>query len=277
MGDWGAGEGLLWSAVAEATAPIAHLEQDWDLNKLEKKLREYFKKAAKNLAFGSKSWEALVGDYAENVFSALFNAMSDREWLCQGQADFLLCVDAGIKDYFPLHLIQHIPQEVFERTVLAAHDRAFEEQRYLPRLWEVTSSQVCDKKLRQKVYGCFEAGRKEAMMHARGLDDFIERWVDSSIRHLSQEARGAPQSLLDEPSSAKLFHALIDKGCLPMVLVEVAGAPPQHWEFVNQAVSRAYATNGSNGGGCQNGNYTDTFNGWGEAAQPAAKRFKGGF
>jgi len=277
MGEWDAGEDLLWSSVAEAAAPIAHLEQEWDLGKLEKKLREYFKKAAKNLAFDSKPWEALVSDYADNAFTSMFNAMGERTWLCQGQADFLLCVDAGIKDYFPVHLIQPIPQEVFERTVLAAHDRAFEEQRCLPRLWEASSSMVQDKKARQKVYNSVEAGRKEAMMHARGLDDFMERWISSSIRLLAQEAKGSPQNVLDEPSATKLFHALIDSGCLPLVLVEVTGAPPQHWELVEQAVRRAYATNGSNGGGCQDDQYNGNSNGWGDAAVPPAKRFKGGW
>jgi hypothetical protein len=246
MGDWPTdGEedvSLLYDAVAEASAPIAHLEKEWDSNKLEKKLREYFKKAAKNLDLTSKSWDVLVNEYADNVFGSLFAAIGDRQWLYAGQADFIFCIDAAIKDYFPRHLIVDVPQEVFERTVLAAHDRAFEEQRFCPTLWEVTTSMVQDKKGRSKVYNACEAGRKEALADADGLDDFISRWVNCTLQRLSKDTKRHPENVLPMTTATEFWHALIAGGCLPIEVVKSTGPPPPRWPVVDQAIDKAYAT-----------------------------------
>merc|ERR1712008_482293 len=71
----------------------------------------------KGLQFSGKRWDLLMGEYADAVYSSLFCGLGDRSWL--NQADFLLCVDAGVKDFFPTHLFQNVPQQLFENTAAA--------------------------------------------------------------------------------------------------------------------------------------------------------------
>ncbi|CAJ1371619.1 unnamed protein product [Effrenium voratum] len=114
----------LSAAISEALEPVQHLEKDWDRSKLTKRIRDYFRKAGKSLDFREKSWLVLVNEYADSVFSSIFQAIGDRPWL--DQVDFILVLDAGIKEFFPGHVTRDVPSEEFQQGVLAAHDRAFE-------------------------------------------------------------------------------------------------------------------------------------------------------
>jgi hypothetical protein len=250
MGDaYGGDDNLLWAAVADAIAPVAHLEKDWDNNKLEKKLREYFKKAAKDLEFDQKPWQELVNDYADNVFSSLCSALGDREWMRQGQADFIFCMDAGVKDNFPRTLIQNLIQEDFEQVVLAAHDRACEEQRILPLVWEAVQRHIHAPKVRNKVYNAIDAGRKQAVLTARSLEDVVSIWIDTAVRQLGQENHGSPSYAMDSSTACDLFHALLDAECLPRLLLQVTGPPPPRWRHVDEETRTAYAKYTTNSGG----------------------------
>jgi len=235
---------LLWNAVSEAIAPVAHLEHEWEPNKFEKKIRDYFKKAVKAVEFGRKPWDVLVNDYADAVFSNIFNAVGEREWL--HQVDFLLVLDAAIKEGFPARLLSAVPQEVFERTVLGAHDRAFEEQRYLPILWEVVQGLVTGDKSRKKVYNAGEEGRKQAALANGASTDnvktFVSRWVDLTIARLSKDTQGEPEWILPEATAVQLFHTLVESGGLPVAYTaeEAQGPPPRGWPFIDYAVNMAY-------------------------------------
>ena len=74
------------------------------------------------------------------------------------QVDFLMVVDAGVKELFPPHMLQNVPQLVFEQQVLSAHDRAFEEQRFAPMLWDTLFERFEDKMVKTRIYNALEAG-----------------------------------------------------------------------------------------------------------------------
>mmetsp|Transcript_73367 Transcript_73367/g.228120 ORF Transcript_73367/g.228120 Transcript_73367/m.228120 type:complete len:314 (+) Transcript_73367:31-972(+) len=247
---------LIWAAVAEALAPVRHQEAGWERGKLERRVREYFRKAARGLEYNTKSWHALIGDYADAVFASLFQALGDRPWLAQ--ADLLLVLDAGVRDNFPPELIANVPRLDFERAVLVAHDRAFEEQRYLPVLWESIQSLVQrGGKSGKKVYDAAELGRRSAAQLGSGYGDpnevkaFVSKWVDTTLAHLSRTTQGDPSSVLPEEVAVQLFHALLEAGALPLALAAAHGPPPSGWPFVDYAVHTAYVAHGSRAeGGC---------------------------
>lgn len=244
-------EDLLWTTVTQALAPVAHLEMEWDISKLEKRVREYFRKAGKALEYRSKPWQQLVNDYADSVFASVFQALNDRKWL--SRVDFVWAVDAGIKEMFPKAVLRGVHPLDFERCVLGAHDRAFEDQWYLPILWEHVQALVLEgKAARKKVYDAMDHGRKAA---ARGssegaidLKEFVARWVEASIARLSKACQGYPEAALEESVACPLFHALVEAETLPIALVAASGGqPPRNWPFVDYAVHQAYIAL-SNGG-----------------------------
>lgn len=244
-GAWGGGGGnepeeLIWAAVTEALQPVMHHEWATDQPKLEKKIRDYFRKGAKNLAFGAKPWYETVDEYADIVFSAIFSGLGEKEWLAE--ADFLLCLDAGIKDTFPQQILQRVPQNEFERVVLAAHDRAFEEQRILPLLWEAVQGSVEGPKGKKKVYNAVEAAWKECKPSGspNEAQDFVWQWIDKTIGLLAEVTQGEPQWTLEPQAGEHLFHSIIAAGCLPMALVQAYGQPPAGWPFIGHCIRGAY-------------------------------------
>ncbi|CAE7673451.1 SLC12A7 [Symbiodinium pilosum] len=105
-----------------------------------------------------------------------------------------MVIDAAVKELFPPHLLNNVPQTMFERQVLHAHDRAFEEQRFAPMLWDILFEKIKDKPLKSKVYNAFEAGRREAALTGSGAErspaeDFINAWVVASLRELQQQGQ----------------------------------------------------------------------------------------
>lgn len=227
----------MYSAITEAVASMIHLETQWDATKLEKKLRDYFNKAAKNLQFRGRSVADLINEYADNAVGSIFAGLGDREWLYSGQVDFLLILDAGIKDTFPGQLLRGVSQMEFEQMVLAAYERAFDEQRFCPILSEAVSAAVSGPKLKKKVWNAMDAGRKEAVASASNVDDFATMWINSTIAHLSALSQGSPESTIPAEQCIQLFHTLLEGGALPISLTQEA-EPPVH--LVEEAVQGAY-------------------------------------
>jgi len=233
---------LLWAAVEEAVKPILELEKSLDENKLQKQLRTYFNKAAKSLSFRIKPVWQLVNEYADNVFGSLFASLGDREWLVTGQADFILVLDAGIKDNFPKYVLIDVPQEDFEQMVLAAHDRAFDEQRFGSTAMEAVHALVQGAKTRKRVWNAVEQGRKEAQSTAVTTEDFAACWIDRAIALISEGLHGDPESCLTADAACELFHALMDSGGLPLTMTQEHGPPPSGWPLIDEAVQTAYIT-----------------------------------
>lgn len=243
------GEELIWNAVTEVVAPILRFERDLDENKLEKRIRVCFQKGGKGLAFHSKPWYELINEYADACFGAIFNSLGDKEWL--NQCDFLLCLDAGIKDNFPKHVINRVPQQEFERVVLAAHDRAHEEQRTMPIMWEVVSELVEGPKGKKKVYNALEEAWKEAHQNIGEGDvqTFVATWVDRTIAHLAEVSQGEPQWTLEPQNGFTLFDGVLQQGAMPFALVEAHGPPPPGWGFLSYCIEQAYAAHVVTGDG----------------------------
>jgi len=237
MGSWG-GESMLATAIPEAVEALAEMEKEWDSDKLGKKLKEYFNKASKHLTFRGRGLPELINEYADNAIGSIFAGLGDREWLYTGQADFLLLVDAGIKDTFPGHLLRNVEQLDFEQMVLAAYDRAFDEQRFCPILSEAVPAVVSGPKIKKKVWNSVDQGRKDAIMSGTAdIEEFTNTWINASIAHLSQASQGSPDATMTADLAVKLFQTLLEGNALPLAMTSEAVAPVH---LVEEAVTNAY-------------------------------------
>lgn len=255
--------------ISDAVSSFSSYETEWDAPKLEKKIREYHNKAAKNLDFKSKHVVDLINEYVDNFFSSLFASLGDREWLYSGQADFIHIIDSGVKEQFPRWTLQPVPEDEFQRMVMDAHDRAFEEQRFGPILTEAVNAQVQGPKIKKKVWNAIDEGRKEAAYSgAAGVEDFVGAWIEISIAKLAESCQGDPTGALEAPDAVRIFNAIIAGGGIPLALVQDRGPPPADWPLVEQVVRAAYGGGGGGKGGGKKG-------GWSEG--PPAKRMKGGW
>jgi len=234
-------EELIWNAVNECVQPILRFERELDENKLQKRIRDCFRKGAKGLSFHGKAWYDLINEYADIAFSGIFSSLGEKEWLAQ--CDFLLCLDAGVKDSFPKNVLSRVPQTEFERVVLAAHDRAHEEQRVLPILWEVIHSSIDGPKGKKKVYNAAEEAWKEAFtasgqnMDAQG---FVGMLIDGTVGRIAAVSQGEPGWVMEPGLAMTVFDELLQAGAMPYALVEAHGAPPAGWPFIGYCVEQAF-------------------------------------
>lgn len=230
---------LLWNAVNEALAPVLHLENQLEPNKLEKRIRDYFKKGAKNLAFRAKAWHELIDEYADNVFGSLYCGLGDREWI--GEADFLLVMDAGVKEQFPANLFDNVPQHEFENAVLASSDRAADEQRYLHFRWEVVQREIQGKVSQKKIGNAMDLARVEAVKLAvPDSESFVEAWMGIFIEELCKTTQNEPQHILPQELCQTLFEVILQAGALPTSLTAEFGILPTVWDSLAAAVGDAY-------------------------------------
>lgn len=230
---------LLWNAVTEALSPILHRETQLEPNKLEKRVRDYFKKGSKNLAFRAKRWDELIEEYADNVFGSLFCGLGDRDWLLE--ADFLLVMDAGVKEQFPAALFEKVPQHEFESLVLAASDRASDDQRYLHFRWEVVQREVQGKVSQKKIGTAMDAARVQVVRQApQDAETFIEMWVSQFFELLCRVTQNEPQHILPHELCQALFEVILQEGGLPLTLTAEFGILPTVWEALTTAIDEVY-------------------------------------
>lgn len=132
----------------------------------------------------------------------------------------------------------------FEQMILAAHDRAFEEQRVLPIMWEVIQQLVEGPKAKKKVFAAAELGWKDAQTPSGAfpneVQDFVGMWIDRTIAHLSEATSGEPQYTLEPDIGVQVFDGALQAGCTPMTLTQAFGPPPAQWPFINYCIEQSY-------------------------------------
>jgi len=212
-------DGVLHKAVKEAAQNMGSLEKEWDAEQLEGKLWSYFTKGAKKMEFKGRELAGLIDEYADNVMAQLFAGAGDRDWLLSGEVDFLLILDAGIKDLFPNWCMKKVEQPEFEALVLAAYERAFDEQRFWPILAEKLAEHIQGPKIKKKVSNSVDQGRKDTWQE--GCSDgqeFAKGWIDASVSILSEASGGKPDQYVSAGEITGLFNALFEGNGLPLQL-----------------------------------------------------------
>lgn len=241
-------EDYISPAINEALGPIVELGLEPDMLRTEKKILSFFKAGATGLDFYSKSWGHVIEEYADRVFESLFTALGDRTWLCQ--ADFLLVLDAAVKELFPTDMLEAAEPSMFEQVVLTAHDRSFEEHRFQASLVDIVQATLHDLTAQTLVCGAFESARKAAVAEIdhqswNPLQEFVSRWLEYTVAELSAGTCGAVSDVISEAEAVEISHRLVESGAIPMSLVEGYGPPPAGWPHVDACVSAAFASGGA--------------------------------
>jgi len=250
------------AAVKAALAPVLRHERQLVGGKLEETVYQFFCNGKMGLQFEATGWQELIHEYCDSVLTAVMQRLSARPWL--NQVDFVLVVDAGIKFTFPREVYAEVPEEDFQKAVLQAHDRAYEEHRYAVILWDVVNEHVPDAAQKKKVAEAFEQGRRDAVRElldafqagtseALNLEDFVSGWVRNCLTNYSVLNGGVLDATLDKSATMRIFQILIEVGTLPIPLIAKEGPPPRNWRHL-EAVVQATATDlGAEGKGWKGG------------------------
>lgn len=254
---------LMNAAIEEKiVTEIAQLEVEWDATKLSERLRSYFVKASKAMQYRKEGLKELVDQFTAAAMGSIFAGLGDREWFHTGQVDLVPVFDAAIKSFFPLWTLESADQLDFEAMVLSAHDRCFEEERFSIILSEAVPQVVSGPKIKKKVWGAVEAGRKDASdSGTEDCEDFMRNWITSAIAHLAESSNGHPEFVLKPDSAVKLFVLLTEGGGIPLAL-QGKGEP---LKVVEAAVAAGFGDKVMNG-------EAEAGDEAAEDAEPAAKK-----
>lgn len=233
----------IYTAVKLALAAAAASEGEEEIRKMRGKMVKYARDAALGLEHANGPPDALIHEYADNFFGKIFQGLGERQWL--SQVDLLLVLAATVKELLPADVIaQEEPDEV-DVIIFKAHDRALDEQRCLPALWERVQQMVQGPKTRSKVYKACEAGRKAAVSQEDvcGAEDFAKLWISGSILRLRAESQGYPETVLAPDVAVPFFELLFEAGTLPEARLSESGPPDDGWHhFVTELVAGLYGS-----------------------------------
>lgn len=249
-----AGEDAIDAAAGAALTPIAPLETQLDFDSLKWKMASVFRKATKGINFISAGLQTIVDQYADKAFSTLINTFGDRTWL--PQSDLTLVFFAGVKTTFPEEILVQTDAQVLEGVIVSTYERAFDEARVMPLLWECVEKKVEGKKMQNKVYNALEQGRSIATKAVCGMADsnslpsvekvqrFITAWVNSTLEPVAAANRDDPSAALPEDKAIQMFQQLIASEGLPTVLSKELAYQgiqlPRNYPFINEVVHLAY-------------------------------------
>lgn len=236
------GDGCLYEIVELFGGFVGQSETEWDRPKMEKQLRQYYIKAAKNIVFKNKPLETLINDYADNVAAAIFGGLGNTRWLQndQDKGTMVLLLDAAIKDIFPGGLFKDIEQPQFEALVMAAYERSFDQQRFWPILTETIADFVSGPRIKKKVYNAIESGRKAAMeTGTSSAEVFVFSWCTKTVESLAAACQQGPQEALEPERMAHLFLSMLASGALPASAKLKEGESPPT-TTVEESIMRAY-------------------------------------
>lgn len=262
----------IYEMVALVADSLREVETQWDTLKLEKKLKEYFNKASKNIVFKGKKLSAAIDEYVDNCMGSVFAGLGDREWLNSEVGDMTLLLDAGIKGNFPAGLFHGVSQDDFEAMVVKAYERSFDEQMFWPILTEAVSANVTGPKIKKKVWNAIDEARKETVKLGLGsADEFVSKWCINSVNALAVSTHGGLEGCLDAETCVRLFATLLETGGLPPgVALGQGEAPPMH--AVEEAISTVYLQHAP-----VEPDLAAALGMSGELGAPPAKRMKGTF
>jgi len=229
----------IWTAVKVAMEPVGGVESEAEMGRLRTRIAQYARSSVQGIDLTQKPVSIPIGEYADTLFSKLFNILGEREWLLQ--ADTLLILDASLKELLPAESVAEMSPDEFDSIVFSAHDRALDEQRILPLLWDAITAAVQGPKTRTKTYKALEAGRRDAMNDPEVIADggpevFARQWIANSLEQLRTSTGGFIDSILTEHSAAELFTNLIEGGALPVRCMAEVNLPDEGWPAVVKSV-----------------------------------------
>jgi len=239
----------LWTAMKVALEPVESLEPEEELRRLRTKIPQYARSAAQEVEFGHHPITRLVDDYADSLFSALYQNLGDRPWL--PQADMLLILDAAVRSLFPPAVLAQVEPPALESLIFAAHDRASDEHRAMVAVWDAVVQTLQGPKIKSRVYKACETARRQVVSDpiagAEGAEGFTRNWIQRTLAVISQSTGGYVDSILPVESAAQLFNACVTNGALPArCMPEVTRPASGWWAFISAGVASLYASPMSN-------------------------------
>ncbi|CAE8625280.1 unnamed protein product [Polarella glacialis] len=245
---------IIYTAVkiALGAANMEGSEEANDVIKIRTKITQLARASADGLDVTGHGppLEELVREIISNFFGSACPAYYERPWLAS--VDFMLVLEDTIRELVPEQVLSSVEAAELDRWVFEAHDLAFEEQRFVPFMWEIVKPLVDGPKTKKKAYKAIESGRSKAMSGeeegsgGQRVENFVRSWVAGSVAWLAEEGGGDPGAILDKEKLVELFLALLAgrqpgviNPSIPARLAAEACTPEGGWQPLLESAMQA--------------------------------------
>merc|ERR1712216_584555 len=254
----------LQEALMEALAPVAHMDSQWDIDEMVKRVHSYFTKAAKKYETDERAAgrgtavqaQALIEEFVSTALGAVGAACYEKVWFTEADFSGALMVTA-MYTFRGGKLFCRTLGPVLKRYVDDGVFRYREEERIQKAMWDAVSISGLNESYQKKAAKHLQAAYDEAHMSApygstsastpeMGLvQDFVKCWMTEFVSRSWDVLENGVVGGKDEQFAfmTTLFQYLTDpdRSCLPHDLTaQLEAPPPESWGFIGELAMKIF-------------------------------------
>jgi len=254
----------LTEALMEALVPVAHLDNDWDIYEMVKRVHNYFSKAAKKYedneaaaARGSSvQAQSLIEEFVSTALGGVGQACHEKAWFTEADFSGALMVTA-MYTFRGGKLFSRTLGPVLKRYVDDGVFRYREEERIQKAMWDAISISGLNESYQKRAAKHIQVAYDEAHMAApygsttasspeMGLvQDFVKSWMTEFVNRSWDVLENGVVGGKDEQFAflTTLFQYLTDpdRSCLPHDLTaQLESPPPESWGFIGELAMKIF-------------------------------------
>lgn len=246
---------VLHTEITAAIGPISHLERTWSPSEMVRRLTRYLYRAACQDNLCTQQWEHCIKSFIAHAMQSYAASCQEKEWFYElDLAPVFQLAAWEILTAVPAR--QGAEYRVVEEFAESEYQSYLDETLNNKAMWIAVSTVIPDSKNQLKVFTAlqktYQAALDYVLADTRPLEDirrlemFIKKWMEDSLTR-AWNSVAEPERNLTENISFKLFWKLMAPfgahhgfSCVPQVLTERIGRPPDRWPFISQTVRGIY-------------------------------------
>jgi len=254
----------LQEALMEALAPVAHMDSQWDIDEMVKRVHSYFTKAAKKYETEERASQrgtavqaqALIEEFVSTALGAVGAACYEKVWFQEADFSGALMVTA-MYTFRGGKLFCRTLGPVLKRYVDDGVFRYREEERIQKAMWDAVSISGLAEGYQKKAAKHLQVAYDDAHMSApygstaasspeMGLvQDFVKCWMSEFVGKAWDVLENGVTGGKDEQFAflTTLFQYLTDpdRSCLPHDLTaQLESPPPESWGFIGELAMKIF-------------------------------------
>eukprot|EP00931_Biecheleriopsis_adriatica_P032953 TRINITY_DN19167_c0_g1_i1.p1 TRINITY_DN19167_c0_g1~~TRINITY_DN19167_c0_g1_i1.p1 ORF type:complete len:659 (-),score=164.92 TRINITY_DN19167_c0_g1_i1:69-1913(-) len=229
--------------VALSSAGADGQEEPFEIARIRAKITQFARNSSEEVDVSGQTdtLDTIIKQLGKNFFSNVCQTYYEKAWLTA--LDFQLVLEAAVRELIPESILSSTAAEDLDRLIWESHDFSFEEQRFLPFMWDIVRPLVDGPKMKKKAYKAIEVGRTQALAGGDegsgfGLAEaFVRNWLTGTLTQLAEEGGGDPRALLEKEKVIEIFSALLAvpdihgaSAALPARWAAEAGIPEGGWQ-----------------------------------------------
>jgi len=245
----------LYNCVGEAVTSIVHLEKTWSQSELTKRIVRYIYNSAKSPELSTMPWKEAAKKLVERAMHGYCAACQEKPWFFE--IDLAPAFSSAAWEILSARGRSRMKYAELEEVVVQEYEEILDKTLLMKAMWDSTHAVFPDRAAQTKVYNSlyrsYQPALDECIVNAKledlqRVEHFTKRWLDDSMRRAWCSVEQAERTIT-RGSVLKLFQNLIAPfgdnhpfSCIPVVLTDQIGRPPQNWPFIHKAVEQLFLT-----------------------------------